>query len=170
VTLNRIHVDQRKWPDRDHYQFEVQRLGQDEYGTWLHAPPGTLVRRGKDEPFRFTIDCVAVVPEREWWVAYFYAGHREIDVYVDIATPPVWNHQRLTYIDLDLDVIRRLDGTVEIIDHHEFDENRARYGYPHELVEGARGAADSIASLMRTGREPFGTVSERWLSQVEAQD
>lgn len=134
------------------------------------CPAGTVVRLGTDEPFRFTIDCVAVVPEREWWVAYFYAGHREIDAYVDIGTLPVWNQQRLTYIDLDLDVIRRLDGTVEIIDHHEFDENRLRYGYPHELVEGARGAADSVGSLMRTGRQPFETVAERWLSQVESRD
>lgn len=111
-----------------------------------------------------------MVPEREWWVAYFYAEHREIDVYVDIGTPPVWKHQRLTYIDLDLDVVRRLDGTVETIDRHEFDENRALYGYPYDLVEGARGAAYSLASLLRTGREPFGTVAERWLSRVEGQD
>lgn len=159
---NPIHVDQRKWPDREHYQFEMNLLGRDQYGTWVHTPPGTLVRRGDDDPFRFAHGVISVVPDDEWWVASFYRGHAEIDLYVDIGTPPVWHGARLTYVDLDLDVIRLLDGTVEIIDEDEFEENRVVYDYPDELAVGAREAAERAVRLVTEQAEPFVAAADRW--------
>lgn len=62
----------------------------------------------------------------------FYPTHPEVSVYIDIATPPEWDGSRLTFIDLDLDVIRRLNGSVEIIDQDDFEENRTAYDYPQQ--------------------------------------
>lgn len=43
----------------------------------------------------------------------------------------------MSQIDLDLDVVRWLDGSVEIIDVEEFEEHRVALDYPGELVAGA---------------------------------
>lgn len=114
-----VHVDQRKWPDCEHYQLEVQWLGRDGAGAWIDAPAGTVVTRSEDEPWPLPGGFVALVSVNEWWVASFYPTHPDLTVYVDIATPPKWNGSHLTFVDLDLDVICRLDGTVEIIDQDE---------------------------------------------------
>lgn len=60
----------------------------------------------------------------------------------------------------------RLDGTVEIIDQDEFEENRVSYGYPAELVEGAIAAADRAVALLRAGAEPFDGTAEGWIQSA----
>lgn len=161
-----VHVDQRKWPDREHYQLEARWLGRDMAGGWIHAPAGTIVTRGEDEPWPLPGGFVALAPVDEWWVASFYPTHPDLSVYVDIATPPKWDGSRLTFIDLDLDVICRLDGTVEIIDQDEFEENRTTYGYPDELVEAASEAANRAVALLRAGAEPFDETAENWIQNA----
>lgn len=42
-------------------------------------------------------------------------------------------------VDLDLDVVRRFDGSAEILDEDEFAEHQVRYGYP---PEGSRGTTE----------------------------
>lgn len=161
-----VHVDQRKWPDREHYQLEARWLGRDRAGGWIHAASGTIVTRDDDEPWPLPGGFVALAPVDEWWVASFYPAHPELSIYVDITTPPEWDGSRLTFIDLDLDVICRLDGTVEIIDQDEFEENRTTYDYPDELVEGAIAAADRAAALLRAGTEPFDETAEGWIENA----
>lgn len=109
---------------------------------------------------------MALAPGDEWWVASFYPTHPELSVYLDIATPPEWDGSRLIFIDLDLDVICRLDGTVEIIDQDEFEENRLLYGYPDDLVEAAIAAADPALALLRTGAKPFDETAEGWIQKA----
>lgn len=109
---------------------------------------------------------MALVPVNDWWVANFYPTHPELSVYVDIATPPEWDGSRLTFIDLDLDVICRLDGTVGIIDQEEFEENRVLYGYPDDLVEAAIEAADRAVALLQADAEPFDETAEGWIQHA----
>jgi predicted RNA-binding protein associated with RNAse of E/G family len=162
-----IRIQTLKWPDREHWSFEVRRLGEDEFGTWVHAPSSTEVRRGSEEPFALGAGFVGLIPMDEWWIVEFYPDHPEITVYVNIGTPPEWDGSRLTQVDLDLDVVRRLDGTVEIIDEDEFEEHRITLGYPDELIVRAREAADKVERLMKDGVEPFGRAAEEWLSRVD---
>jgi len=37
-----------KWGDIPHWSFDMRRLGEDEYGTWLWMPPGTSMRGGME--------------------------------------------------------------------------------------------------------------------------
>ena len=163
-----IHVDQRMWPDREHYQLEVHPLGDDAHGRWIHAPRGTAVSGGRAELWSLPWGFVGLVPVDDWWVVSFYSDHPEITVYVDIATPAKRHGSHLSFVDLDLDVIRRLNDTVEVIDEDEFEENRVAFDYPDELVDGAREAADRAAGFMRDRAEPFGDAADQWLALVDA--
>ena len=81
--------------------------------------------------------------------------------YADVITPAVWDGDTVRMVDLDLDVVRRNDGTVEIADEDEFDEHRVALGYPAHVVDPAR--TEAAQSTLREGHEPFGMVGDRWL-------
>jgi protein associated with RNAse G/E len=49
------------------------------------------------------------------------------------------------------DVIRRFDGSAEILDEDEFPEHQVRYGYPPEVISQA---------------EPVRQVCRSWLAKV----
>lgn len=159
-----LRFETTKWPDSPHWQLEVRWLGEDQFGTWVHAPLGTIIQRGSEPPFSLEHEFIGLIPDDEWWVVEFYPGHPSLSVYVNIGTPPVVGEGRISQVDLDLDVIRLVDGSVKIIDEDEFEDHRMRLDYPPDLVDGARSAAERAAQLMREGSEPFGTASEGWLA------
>lgn len=161
-----IHIDMRKWPDRRHWQLEASRLGVDEYGTWIHIPSGTIAQRGHEPPRSIGVGFVALVPLEAWWIVEFYVHHPRHSVYVNIGTPPVWNVDALMMIDLDLDVVRTLDGTVELLDEDDFVAHQVQHSYPTALVDRARAAADAAAFSLDGRVEPFGCVAELWIGAV----
>lgn len=69
-------------------------------------------------------------------------------------------------VDLDLDVRRRRAGAVELLDEDEFAVHQVRYGYPPEVIEGARAAADWLTGAVRERVEPFDSAYHSWLAQV----
>jgi protein associated with RNAse G/E len=63
--------------------------------------------------------------------------------------------------DLELDVVRYRDGSVEILDEHEFEVARPRY--PPNLVTLALEEASRLDSALRDATEPFNASPLRWL-------
>ncbi len=164
--MNIVRFDGRKWPDLLHWQLEAQVLGEDEHGVWLYIPEGTLARRGHEPARPFKTGFVSVVPDDEWWVGEFYWDHPHYAVYVNIGTPPKWHRDRVHQIDLDLDVVRYLDGTVAVLDEDEFARHRQSHAYPDDLVAAALSASDRAVALLESHVEPFGSVAMAWLERV----
>lgn len=160
--MRTIHVDFRKWPDTVHWQFDMFWLGVDDWGTWLWSPPGSVAQRGNDEPKTFAHTNVKLIRPDEWWTA-IWNDRARFDLYVDIITPPQWNHDTVTMIDLDLDIERSRDGGVSILDEDEFAEHQKRLAYPNHLIDGARRAADDIADRVTRREEPFVNAGARWM-------
>jgi hypothetical protein len=69
-------------------------------------------------------------------------------------------------IDLDLDVIRRQDGTVTVDDEDEFEVHKVKYGYSEEMIERARAETEWVVAALAAGTEPFFVVAASWLQQV----
>ena len=164
--MNLVHLDERKWPDRLHWQFDVSRLGEDAHGVWLYAPPDTIAQRGHEPPRQIESGFVLLIPPDEWWIVEFYWDHPWHSVYVNIGTPPAWDGDRVTQVDLDLDVARLLDGSVKVLDEDEFMDHQVRYAYPEDLIVSARAAAKRAAALLAGREEPFGVASQRWLEEA----
>lgn len=161
-----IHIDERKWPDEPHWQIYGERIGEDEHGVWLWIPQGSAVRKGFEEPIALTHGFVMLVPRDEWWLVEFYTDHPWHLVYVNIGTPPEWDGARFTQIDLDLDVARKIDESVVVLDEDEFLDHQSRYGYPEDLIDSAKLRQSGAVSLLRAGTEPFGGAARRWLDFV----
>lgn len=162
-----VHVRFSKWDESAHWTFDMERLGVDEHGVWLWAPAGTQLRRGSDEPIVAKHRFIKVIPTGQWWTGIWndvtQGVGRSIRTYVDVITPAVWDGDAVHMVDLDLDVVRRSDGTVEVDDEDEFEEHKVAFGYPDHIVDRARAETAQLVLGIESGKEPFGEVGERWL-------
>ena len=156
-----------KYPDRLHWRHDMRRLGEDAHGVWLGAPAGSIVQRGTESPMQLDRPFVQLIPPAAFWSLIYNGENDKYPVYVDIATPAEWvNDHRVEMIDVDLDVVRRQDGSVDVLDEDEFLEHRARFEYPDWLVDRARSTAAELFLKVEARQEPFGVTPRGWLEQV----
>jgi predicted RNA-binding protein associated with RNAse of E/G family len=162
-----VRVRFSKWDGTPHWAFDMERLGEDDHGLWLRADAGTELRRGSEPPILAKHGFVKLITHGRWWTAIWNDGPwrdgRSIRTYVDVITPAVREGDTVRMVDLDLDVVRRSDGTVEVDDEDEFDMHRIAMAYPDHIVDKARTEAARLAIAVQGGAEPFGIVGDRWL-------
>jgi protein associated with RNAse G/E len=63
-------------------------------------------------------------------------------VYIHIASPARIKEGSLTYVDHELDVVRRPGQPVRIVDENEFEEAAEEYGYSADFRSACRDAVD----------------------------
>ena len=68
-------------------------------------------------------------------------------MYVNIAMPAVLVDDTLEWVDLDLDYRMHLDGSIQLMDEDEFQQNQQRLNYPPALIEQARPEPVAVAAL-----------------------
>lgn len=159
-----------KWGGGAHTQARLLRLGEDAHGVWLGGASGTVFSR-PGNTYLTTGPLVVLVPDDRPWVATFYGGGHRHDsrIYVDMTTPAVWSADGgdVTMVDLDLDVVRRLDGSVYVDDEDEFAAHQVELCYPPEVVRLAQRSRDEALAAVRDQQAPFApAVWEPWLGQV----
>ena len=168
MSGERVTIERHKWPDVPHYEYDTMHLGDDEHGSWFAAPAGNPIRRGGVVLFETDQPSLFLVPVDQPWMVWFGANLTfGFDVYVDVGTVPVRTPGLVTMVDLDLDVVRNLDGTVAILDEDELVEHAVAYGYPADLVAHAERVAAEVVALIESGAEPFGRASEPWLALAQ---
>lgn len=159
-----------KYDGAEHWGADLVLLGEDSHGLWLGGAEGVPYENPTKRMTAPSPRHVVLVPRDDWFVATFNAtpggGSRTIEVYVDITTPATIAEGEIFVLDLDLDVIRRTDGTVEIDDEDEFAQHQVAMAYPPRVVAAAREAADRVAQLVRDGAAPFDGAHEKWLAKV----
>lgn len=163
VSDGLVDVVCTKWGELPHWRYQCGRLGEDAFGTWLVGPPGTRQQRADDPPIFSEGGFVQLVPRSGDWIASFNARHH-IELYVDVTTTPTWRGRSVTCVDLDLDVIRRRDGRVELLDEDEFLEHQVSLGYPDALIRQARATAEWLLGAVTARREPFASAGLDWLA------
>lgn len=158
-----------KNPDITHWGFEGFRLGEDSWGDWIGVPPGSRRWKGDEEKGPTGAGAVFCVPRGEWWHLHYNGmDGNAASHFVDIVTPPVWlGEERYEMVDLDLDVVLHLDGTVDIEDEDEFAVHQVRYGYTEEMIRNAVETTSRIAEALRDGEEPFFEVAADWLTRLD---
>jgi protein associated with RNAse G/E len=153
-----------KWGAQPHYSGTVSRLGEDGFGTWWWGPKGRPITRGDELRFVSETDALFLAPATTWWMATWWIDHDEVDVYVNIGTPVVFEDDRIVSTDLDLDVVRFHDGRCLQLDRDEFEEHQVRYGYPPDVIAAAEAACAETLELVRRAEPPFDAdTPRRWV-------
>lgn len=160
-----------KWGGHPHWEFETTYLGEDRHGVWLAVPAGTAMSRpGLDVVTDYP--AVVVVPAQAPWVAMLMSRAGTADdpnppvVYVDVTTVPSYDGAVVRAVDLDLDVLRMLDGTVVVADEDEFAQHQMSYGYPEHVIALAVASCGHLVEDVAARSGAFGRVGQRWLQQV----
>jgi uncharacterized protein len=155
-----------KWGGRRHWRYPMEPFATDRYGWWLGGRAGIELRRGFEEPIRQPHAFVLLVPASGCWLASWNdPGTSEVSVYVDVTTRPVRRGDVVHAVDLDLDVVRWRDGTVEVLDEDEFADHQVRYGYPAEVIAQALATTGELVAQVTAAVEPFGAVGDARLAE-----
>ena len=166
---NRVRGQYTKWGGERHHGADLLYLGADEHGDWLGDWVGNTWSGGP-RSFVSITDNVLVVPRDRGMTAMFYSAHPDqaFELYVDITTPPVWDGDHVTAVDLDLDVIRRFDGTWFVDDEDEFAEHQVSYGYPAAVVAAAEIECARVSDEIRTGATLFANATAaQWHADLQ---
>jgi protein associated with RNAse G/E len=165
--MRQVTVQFLKNPDILHWGFQAMLLGADQWGTWIAVPAGTRRWKGSEQMRPTMSDAVFCAPEEGWWHLHYSGGNSDYSHFVDIVTPPRWvAGDRYEMIDLDLDVARHHDGTIEVQDEDEFAIHRVEFAYSHEMIRRAEEETRSIVTALETRREPFFDVAAAWLARL----
>lgn len=75
------------------------------------------------------------------------------EYYCNLASIPIIETDKITYIDYDIDIILSPEGTISVHDIKEFEDRRISYRYSDELVQVLLSAKSDLekALFMRTG-------------------
>jgi protein associated with RNAse G/E len=88
--------------------------------------------------------------ERPYNLAEVYQPDGRLkQIYVHIASPARLEKGCLSYVDLELDVVKRPGQPLRIVDEDEFDEACGQYGYSHEFQCSCRAAVDEALNVIR---------------------
>ena len=155
-----------KYPDTLHWRHEGHCLGEDEHGVWLGCRAGDVAQRGTEAVKYISGNQVHLIPRDEWWVLTYAPHHPKATHWIDISTLATFGEDRVTMVDLDLDVVRTPDGRVVIDDEDEFAEHQVTLGYPPELIENAERATREMLAALTEMREPFHEVARTWWERV----
>lgn len=165
MTAGRVAVRYSKWGGIDHWHFQLEPLGQDEFGWWFFGRQGLTQQRGAEPPVVWPHDFVLLVQAEGCWTACFNAEYK-VEIYVNVTTRPVLEGDTVTAVDLDLDVVRYVGGQVAVLDEDEFAEHQVRLAYPAELISQARETRDWLVEAVSSRTEPFGEAGAGWLARA----
>ena len=147
-------------------------LGRDDQGTWLFAPKGADASYASYGPTPLGSNFLTLIPvPDQWWVCTWMWGDPDttIDIYVDIVSPPSWRSSEcLEIVDLDLDVIRHLDGRVSLEDEDDFAHHSTSLQYPRSVISSARSAAIDVMRGIVGHARPFDEPPSRWLDVAKS--
>jgi|GEM_PF-1527063 len=158
-----IEIRGFKWPHRPTAVAMACLLGEDAYGRWLGVAKGKpwwAADGSRSGVFESSL--VKVIPRGTFWTACFTSVDPVVDV--DIVLPVRWVDGAVEEVDLELDVLRFADGSVQVRDREEFDRVREAWPMPTELIVQAEETCERIRGLVEMGIEPFGKVGRMWLS------
>jgi protein associated with RNAse G/E len=137
-----------------HRSATVVDLGTNGHGRWLFLPHGTQVTQSGGRSFDHPCDATALIPADGMWTAVWLAGW-DPDLYIDIARVVSVGDGEVVTMDLDVDVVRRPGGEVDVLDLDEFELHRERYGYPDDLVRDVERATAEVSAAVADRRPPF---------------
>ncbi|MFX3631310.1 MAG: DUF402 domain-containing protein [Candidatus Pristimantibacillus sp.] len=144
--------------------------------TWQHnwlVPSERLAEEHRDESMLVLINRQTPIQEAngKLWVSrvpavsFFVPGEwfnivalledTGVRYYCNIASPPYIQGDVLTYIDYDLDVIRKADGSRQVVDQDEYEMHKIAYHYPKMVEDKVGEGLKSLLGRMDKGSSPF---------------
>lgn len=154
-------------------------IAEDEHGTWLFSPKGSLFRGEKDGEIVGIVqvaqgdrgegrDALHLVPRHEkWWFTAW--GNFDDTLTVDICLPMTFDGTTWEYVDLEIDLWAvPSTGDVGVVDEDEFEEACAAGHIPPTDRQPALAATAELRGLIEAKQAPFNEMGFERLAAAGA--
>ncbi|GGH87538.1 protein associated with RNAse G/E [Pullulanibacillus pueri] len=94
----------------------------------------TLVTESSGKSWRTKGSAIVYFSTKHWFNVIALLYERGTEYYCNIATPAGWDGEALTYIDYDLDLSVKSDGSVTLLDEDEFTLHQRQMNYPKPIL------------------------------------
>jgi hypothetical protein len=138
--------------------FALRFLVEDEFGTWLFGPIGSLWTAPHDNG-ALTSRVVILLSEGRELVGWWFDDPSDRQLAVDICLPVTRSPTGWTFVDLELDPVRHeIDGRIEVEDQDEFEDALRHEWMSQRDATTALRVAAQVEKSLRERIEPLGQV------------
>lgn len=157
-----------KYGDRPHYEWVTNVLVRRPTFVICYGPPGRpLLHYTKQKTFVADNWSVEFFSTEEWFTVSIDIVAGEIrQHYCNIAEPARLVDGVLSFVDLDLDLVRRTGNDWMVVDEDDLERNASRFGYPASLVATARMELAQLRARIDNCGFPFDGTLEPYVAKV----
>lgn len=157
MTAPILTITSRKYDGTFRFSTDVAVLHRSPTVVLGLGAPGRVVRRAEGERVRHDWSLEYLPLDKPYNIVGFYdADGALLYHFCNALVPPVVRGDRMEYVDLDLDVAVRPDGSYSVEDRDQFEVNRRRMAYPPDVASLALRAVSELEALAVAGGHVFG--------------
>ncbi len=152
-----IYMKSLKYPDIPHYEWKGRLLRKTpEYVMVLCESGREMKHHTKNTTFTIDVTSLEYFFLKEGYtVAMEIEEGKILSYYCNIAMPSVLHGDQISFVDLDLDLVKGRNADWMIVDEDEFESNSVKYGYSAEIKEYALESLDLLQKKINEGLFPF---------------
>jgi len=129
----------------------------------------TLVTEKTGEKWRTKGSAIVYFSAHHWFNVVALITKVGVEYYCNLASPASLKNKMLDYVDYDLDIVVRADGTLQILDGDEFEQHEEAMGYPASLISLVEVATEELLQWIKEQRELFAPQKlVEWMAQFES--
>lgn len=154
---NVIYMKSLKYPDIPHYEWKGHLLRKTpEYVMVLCESGREMIHHTKNTTFTIDVTTLEYFFLKEGYtVAMEIEEGKILSYYCNIALPSVLNGNQLSFVDLDLDMVKERYQDWKVVDEDEFELNSVKYGYPAALKKYALKSLELLQQKIVDASFPF---------------
>ncbi len=143
-----LSIVSRKYDGSFRFRTEVEVLYASSTLILGLGRPGRVVHRADGDRVRQDWSLEYLPLDRPYNIVSFFEPDGTLrDHFCNALTAARVNGNSLSYIDLDLDVVVRRDGTYSVEDHDQFEHNARSMHYPPDLIALALRSVEELVAM-----------------------
>lgn len=157
-----------KYGGKLHYQWTVSIIKHTDDYTIVYGKPGRkLIHHTNGEVYHCHSHSIEFFPSKRWFTVHIDMNENgTCEYYCNICMPPTSSTQHISFIDLDLDIIRNVEGTWSVVDEDEFKNNSVKLKYPKYVIENAQKSLDNLLYHIKEDEFPFNGFFDKYINKV----
>lgn len=155
--MENVKIKCFKNPDFPHYDWEGELLElNNNYALVLCHPGRKLIHYSKNTEFilnNVSLEYFDFI--NGFTVAMGIENGKVISYYCNISSPCNFSRNCITYIDYDLDLVKKVNGDWEIVDEDEYIINSIKYNYSEDLKKFIENSLKNLKEIILRKEFPF---------------
>jgi protein associated with RNAse G/E len=152
-----INIRALKYTNIIHYEWQGELIKETtDYIMVLCKPGRKLKHHTKCKTFTINNTSLEFFSLKEGFTVAMEIDNEKItSYYCNIAKPSVFSNNSLSFVDLDLDLVKQHNEDWRVLDIEEFENNSTKYNYPLEIKEGAIQGLEVLKNMAKRKVFPF---------------